>query len=460
VLPLRVLVLVPLAGLLACGSSTPPAPALPELVGRDPEVRAALERLHGELAATPGDEALLTEWAMRLDANELDAAALTAWQRLAALQPEEARIHYHVARVSERRGELDAALAALERVLALAPDYAPAQARVGRILLEAGRMDEAAAPLERALALEPGAPGPVLALARLDLLRGDAAAARARLEPLVALHPREPYVNSLLARACAALGDERGAARYLAAEELAGSPTGRDPWQAEVQRRALGLKVRIDRAKARVAAGDPAAAWQELEPVAARGDELALVDTQFQVLIAWGKPEEVLERHARLAPELAASPMLAMKRVLALRALGRTEEAVAVLEQEIRRNPAHPHGPALLGELFSQLGRHAEAAQAFARARENGDRTLGTALALAQALRAAEDGPGALAAFAQASEEFPWAPKPWVERCVLLAAQGQVEEARAALAEARARGLEPARAEELAHEFGLSEEPR
>lgn len=459
-LPLRALVLVPLAGLLACGPSTPSVPALPELGGRDPEVRAAVEHLHGELSGAPGDVALLTEWAMLLDANELDAAALSAWRRLAALQPEEARIHYHVARVSERRGELEAAQAALERTLALAPDYAPAHARLGRLLLEAGRLAEAAAPLERALALEPGAPGPVLALARLDLLRGDAAAARARLEPLVAVHPREPYANSLLARACATLGDERSAARHLAAEELAGAPSGRDPWQAEVQRRALGLKVRIDRAKARVAAGDPAAAWKELEPLAARADELALVDTQFQVLIAWGKPEEVLERHARLAPELAASPMLSMKRVLALRALGRTEEAVAALEQEIRRNPAHPHGPALMGELLAERGRHAEAAQAFEQARANGDRSLGTALALAAALRAAEDRSGALAALARASEEFPWAPKPWVERCALLAAAGEEEEARAALDEARARGLEPARAAELAREIGLPETPR
>lgn len=459
-LPLRTLVLVPLAGLLACGPTGPSAPPLPELAGRDPEVRAAVEHLHGELVAEPGDTTLSTEWAMLLDANELDAAALTAWQRLVALQPEEARVHYHVARVSERRGELDTALRALESVLAYAPDYAPAQARLGRLLLEAGRLEEAGATLERALALEPGAPGPVLALARLDLLRGDAARARARLEPLVATYPREPYANSLLARAFATLGDERSAARHLAAEELAGAPAARDPWQAEVQRRALGLKVRIDRAKARLAAGDPAAAWKELEPLAARGDELALVDTQFQVLIAWGKPDEVLERHARLAPELAASPMLAMKRVLALRALGRTPEAVAALEQELRRNPAHPHGPALMGELLGELGQHAAAAQAFARARENGDRTLGTALALAAALRAAEDEGGALAALVRAAEEFPWAPKPWVERCALLAARGQLAEARAALDEARTRGLEPARARELAHEFGLDEAAR
>ena len=454
-LPLRTLVLVPLAGLLACGPSAPSAPALPELAGRDPEVRSAIETLHAELVGSPGELALLTEWATLLDANELDAPALTAWQRLAALQPDEARVHYHVARVSERRGQLDTALAALERVLALEPSYAPAHGRLGRLLLEAGRLDEAAAPLERALVLEPGTPGPVLSLARLDLLRGDAAAARARLEPLVAAFPREPYANSLLARACATLGDEHSAARHLAAEELAGAPTGRDPWQAEVQRRALGFKVRIDRAKARVAAGDPAAAWKELEPLAARGDELALVDTQFQVLIAWGKPEEVLARHARLAPELAASPMLAMKRVLALRALGRTAEALTVLEQEIRRNPAHPHGPALLGELLGELGRPAEAAQAFAHARENGDRTLGTALALAAALRAAEDRTGALAALARASDEFPWAPKPWVERCALLAAEGKLEEARAALDEARARGFEEARAAVLARELGL-----
>jgi tetratricopeptide (TPR) repeat protein len=445
------------AGLVACGAGVATVPALPELAGRDPEVRAAVERMHGELAAAPEDAALRTEWAMLLDANELDAAALAAWEQVCVLTPAEPRAWYHVARVRERRGDLDGAFVALERVLTLATDYAPAHGRLGRLRLEAGALDSAEPELLRALELEPGAAGPVLALARLALLRGDPRAALARLAPLLAENPREPYANGLAARAHAALGDERAAARALAAEELAGAPSTRDPWQAEVQRRALGLKVRIDRAKARVAAGDPAAAWKELEPLAERAGELALVDTQFQVLIAWGKPEEVLVRHAELAPELAQSSLLAMKKVLALRALGRADEALAALAQEIRRNPAHPNGPALQGEILGALGRHAESAQAFERARANGDRTLATALALASALGASGDSGRELAELARVAEEFPWAPKPCAERARALARTGRGDEARAELQRAVERGLEPERAAELTREL---EEPR
>ncbi|MEQ1895221.1 MAG: hypothetical protein ABL998_21995, partial [Planctomycetota bacterium] len=90
----------------ACGAGGSDAPALPELAGRDSEVRAAVERLHGEVAAAPENAALCSEWAMLLDANELDAAAVAAWERVCALTPEEPRAWYHLARVRERRGEL------------------------------------------------------------------------------------------------------------------------------------------------------------------------------------------------------------------------------------------------------------------------------------------------------------------------------------------------------------------
>lgn len=441
----------------ACGEAGAPASEALALGSLDPEVAVAVRTAEERQRAAPRDAARAFELALVLDANELDAPAESAWQRTVALDPANARAWYHLARVRERRGAIDGAIEALARVLALAGDYAPAHARLGRLQLEAGRLDSAEPALGRALELDPSSPAPWMGLARLDLLRREPRRAIERLEPLARRLPREPYVNGLLARAYAMLGDEVRAARLLAAEDEAGAPSVRDPWQAEVQRRAVGLKVRLERAKARLAAGDPQGAWRELEPLAGRADELAVLDAQCQVLADLGRPEEVLARIGAAPAELGSSPLLALKRVLALRALGRLEDALREVEALIQRHPAHPNGHALRGGLLLDLGRPAEAAEALAAAQARNERSLATALDLGRARGAAGDWAGAVREFERAAEAFPSAPKPWAYRSEFLALQGRMDEAQRSLAEAEERGLEPelvarvrARLEELA----------
>ncbi len=458
---------------VACGPrSSDGWPPVIELAGHDPELVQAIGDARARVSASPRDLEANLALAQVLDANDLDAAAEEAWLRVTALDSSNARGWYHLARVRERRGASAPALEALERALALAPDYAPAHARAGRLWLESGRLVEAEAALTRALELDPSLPSASMGLARLELLRARPAAAIAVLEPLVARLPHEPYVNGLLARACSMQGERARASQYLLAEEEAGAPSGRDPWQAEVQRKACGLRVRIERAKARLAAGDPEAAWKELEPLAERANEPAVLDAQCQVLLALGRPEEVL---ARTEPALArasawtvsadasigTSSLLTVKRVLALRALGENERALAELEAELQRNPRHPSSLALWGEILFDLERHPQAIEAFERARAAGRLALADQLQLGRARAASGDVAGGLRELEAAVEAHPSAPKPWAYRSELLALEGRAEEARASLEEARQRGLEPelvalvaARLEELAKATG------
>jgi predicted Zn-dependent protease len=418
-----------------------------DLSGQDPELVQAVEAVSARLAAaargSAGALAAELELAAVLDANELDEPAEEAWGRVVALDPARAAGWYHLARVRERRGRIDGALAALERVRALEPGYAPAHLRAGRLLVESGRLEEAAAPLARALELDPTAPAVALTLARLELLRGSPEAAIARLEPLRARLPREPYVNGLLARAWSARGDAARAGTYLRAEELAGPPSVRDPWQTDVQRRAVGLRIRIERSKARLAAGDAEGAWQELEPLAGRARELPVLYAQCQVLLALGRAEEVLERLERDGQAFRESSLLTLSRVQALRALGQDARALTELEAELARNPAHPDAHALHGELLFELERHPEAVAALEAALARGADSLALVLLLARARAASGDLAGGVRELEAAARSFPHAPKPWAYRSEYLALEGRSEEARTSLEEARKRGLEP-----------------
>lgn len=437
-----------------------------DLHGQDPELVQAVEAAHARASAAPAELAALLELAAVLDANELDAPAEDAWNQVVALDPEHAAGWYHLARVRERRGEVETALAALERVRTLEPSYAPAHLRAGRILLESGRLEEAEGPLRRALELDPAAPGAVMTLARLELLRGDLEALLALLEPLRARLPREPYVNGLLARAYAAKGDSARAQQHLEAEERAGPPSVRDPWQADVQRRAVGLRIRIERSKARLASGDAPGAWRELEPLEGRSDDLAVLYAQCQVLLALGRPEEVLARLERSGAASGESSLLALSRVQALRALGEPARALAEIAAEVRRNPGHPDGHALHGELLFELERPDEAVAACEAARARGASSLALALLLGRAHAASGDVTAGVRELEAAARDFPDAPKPWAYRSELLALEGRFEEARASLAEAQERGLPPelvalvaARVAELALQLGEEDGP-
>jgi len=447
---------------VACGArSSDGWPPAFELGGRDPELVQAVSEARARVSAAPRDRAANLELAQVLDANELDAAAEEVWLRVTELDTSDAHGWYHLARVRERRGDSANALQALERALALAPDYAPAHARAGRLWLESGKLPEAAAALTRALELDPSLPSASMGLARLELLCDRPAAAIDVLAPLAARVPHEPYVNGLLARAWSMQGDRARASQYLQAEEEAGAPSGRDPWLAEVQRRACGLRVRLERAKALLAAGDPEAAWKELEPLAARANELAVLDTLCQVLLALGRPEEVLARTDRADAVIGTSSLLATKRVLALRALGENERALVELEAELHRDPGHPSTHALRGEILFDLERHPQAIEAFERARAAGRLSLADQLHLGRARAASGDVAGGLRELEAAAREYPSAPKPWAYRCELLALDGRAGEARKSLEEARQRGLEPelielvaARLDELAQTGG------
>jgi tetratricopeptide (TPR) repeat protein len=85
-----------------------------------------------------------------------DAGSLAAFERVLAVSPGYADVHYYVGLVHERGGRLDEAQAAFERALEINPGYAECALALGSVYERGGQFERAQAIAERARAA--GAP--------------------------------------------------------------------------------------------------------------------------------------------------------------------------------------------------------------------------------------------------------------------------------------------------------------
>ena len=143
------------------------------------------------------EDAFLARW------RESDPTAAQAW--------------ISTGEAAERRGDYDAAVRAYRRVLALNPDVALAHASLAIALAEQGRLADAQRHAERALALDPGDAESWSNLGGIRARRGDLAGAVAHYQRALALRPRLASAHNNLALALRARGDTAGARAHLEA---------------------------------------------------------------------------------------------------------------------------------------------------------------------------------------------------------------------------------------------------
>lgn len=117
------------------------------------EAETAYRRI---LARTPRDARILNDLGnlARLQGRLDDALAL--YRQAVAAQPGLADAHNNLGAALLARARFDEALAAFQQALALQPDFAAAHGNEGVALRELGRLDDAEASQRRALALRPG----------------------------------------------------------------------------------------------------------------------------------------------------------------------------------------------------------------------------------------------------------------------------------------------------------------
>jgi tetratricopeptide (TPR) repeat protein len=280
-------------------TSTMPWYGSVELIRQDetetwgPVIRQVAGRL-GRLA--PADPQALFQQALTHHRSGDLPAAVAAYDRVIAADPEHFAAHGNRGVALRRLGRLDEALASYDAAIALKPDHADAYSNRGNLLQDQGRFDEARASLETARALRPGDATLQNNLGAVLLGLGRADEALARLDEAIALNPDYPtaQVN-----------------RGLALNQL-------DRFEEALACFEAGLAALPDDAKARAGRGK---ALAEL-----RRDAEALPDLQAAAVLNPGDPE--------------GYNMLGRTLVN----LGRFDEAIAAFDGAVARAPEAADG--------------------------------------------------------------------------------------------------------------------
>jgi tetratricopeptide (TPR) repeat protein len=179
---------------------------------------------------------------------------------------------------------------------------------LGTWRLDQGDLDGAEDAARRAIAAEAADPGGRFLAARVALQRGDARNAVATLEPLVAARPGDRYGHFLLGTALRQAGHPAEARDHLRLGQAGAGASLNDPWLAELSAQHAGFQARMKAARSALRSSDPADAVERFETLRAERPDRVDVVTNLG---------------------------------LALRAAGRTDEAIAVLEDAVRRHPDH-----------------------------------------------------------------------------------------------------------------------
>lgn len=376
-------------------------PVVPANLERlDPAVRALVQEVLAETREAPGDGRRHGTLGLVYEANLLWDEAREAFRIAAELDPEEPLWHYHLAVAGRQTGDFEGSRELLERLVAEDPSFAPGQQRLGLALLEAGELERAKAAFQRLMELEPYAPEGYAGLGDALLRDDDAAAAAANLEKAVQRDPEYRAAHYLLGLAYRDLGREREAVRELALgadSDLRHLP---DPFADEVERYAVSLTARNDRAQVLLQQGEAEEAARLLEEslsfhphnvttlnnlgiarmhqgaMAAAFEVLQRArrvdDGKFSTylnLASWaqhaGRPEQALQ-YARDA--VARGTGVARTHdalALSLFRLGRTAEAVEALETAVRLDARDLQVRMRLADLYERSGRLAEALEQY-----------------------------------------------------------------------------------------------
>ncbi len=378
-------------------------PALPELSGEPPALRAHLEAADRAARDRSSSADAVGALGLAYHADLFLDHADRAYAAAEALSRGEWRWTYYRALAAGTRGDTVALTDGLRRVVAAASDFGPAWWRLGEAEFKAGRYDRATEAWRRALSMEdpapasepaaapeppafpPRAPGaPVsayaaLGLARVALVQGDANGAVRLLEDATTAAPGFGPAFRLLGDAYASLDRVEDASRALrTADRLPQYEAYLDPLAEVLVRESRSTTFLLQQAAtADLATNAP---WREhlirraLEfdpdhPVA-----LADLATTFRLLRRYEEALELLERRRRERPD-DFGVLADIGRCLS--ALGRYGEAEAMLRRALAGLDNAPTRYAL-GLALDRAGRASEAVAEYRRALDRNPNHLST----------------------------------------------------------------------------------
>ena len=120
----------------------------------------------------PNDVETLNNFGQLLALQGNFTAALAAYQKALALDPQFAKAYFNLGRLFVRSGEFAKAISSFQQALKLSPDTAEVHAGLGDAYARSGNLDQAIVHLDAAVKLKPQLADVQLALARLLEARG------------------------------------------------------------------------------------------------------------------------------------------------------------------------------------------------------------------------------------------------------------------------------------------------
>lgn len=365
-----------LGGLFLARLAFPPSLDLAEVPGfsaseRDERVRAKVEEARQAVAGDPRSGAAWGRLGSVLLAHEREAAAAVAYQRAVALDPDEPRWPYLLARAAKTPDPV-VAVEASARAVALLPGYAPGQLLRAELLEQAGEAEAAGDHYRRSVGLDPRCAPCELGLGRLALAAGDLEASRRHLERVAALQPRARAPHVLLVQAYRSLGDmdaAQSAARRVA--RLDGELLHHDPLMNEVVEEGVSVIGYHRRASVADSLGNQTKAESLYRTLLDAHPEDANGHYNLGNLLArLGKADEAIVRYRRaleIAPEKAEARFNLGNMFLNQ---GRLDEAEAEYRAALETWPDHSGTLTNLANVLARRDRIAEAVPFYRRAVE------------------------------------------------------------------------------------------
>lgn len=281
-------------GLMACGSEAEAAdvPALPAAI-HDPDLARLIQQRTAHVRSSPSSAEAWGQLALAYDAHDFLEPALAAYERAATLDPKRFDWPYLRATLLTATDQV-AALECLDQAANLRDDHAPLFIRRGQGRYALGELIGARADLERAVELDGGLVAAHLGLAKIALDEGRNEEARAHATRAVQLGPGSDEPHAVLAVAQQRLGEVEAAEQSLAKVDDGGR---REPLPDAVRTQVASHGVTTEwiaeQAGAALARGDaPSALRLWMDARASKPGDVAVLIELSLTLRALGRGDE------------------------------------------------------------------------------------------------------------------------------------------------------------------------
>lgn len=356
----------PIFGVIALGcvyfGCRAPVPELPNVNASQfaPAVRTHVEAAYEKARRQPGDPSAVGELGMVLDAHKQASAAVAAYERARALDPQSFRWTYYLGSALAGQGRHEQAVSTLQIAARLDPTYVPARMKLAESLLESGQWVQSEKIFREVLQSRPGEARAWYGLGRSLAAQGKDDGAADSYRKACEFFPGYGSSNYALALLLKKQGRDADAAPYFRQYERArtSAPPVDDPLAAAVSELDVSAASRLRKAISLQEAGHIEEAAAELEGVV--NEDPKSVQAHTNLITLYGRLSKFgqAERHFRTVTALDAHQVDAYYNYgVALCAQEKWSEAKRVFQQAIDINPLHAEAQHNLGSLLEQEGK-------------------------------------------------------------------------------------------------------